>query len=303
MSADKVLVPARPHEIPVGVPLPFALYGRGGALIAPTGYAVPDEQARQRLLQARPYREASGVERDDSAEATTAGSAASDTAGGAEHADPLRALRHNVEAVQLVFQLPGDPDRRTTSAQFFGKLDRQALVVSAPHLGGQRSWHQHEALALTVRMTSGRTVYAFESAVLRASTLPVPHLYLRYPSAARQGAFRGAVRLETSLPAVARMSDARQFGVTIVDISGAGCAVDSDHLLGEVGSGFELVFRTRLSEQSYTITVPVVIRNLPRAGGRGRTRHGLQFGGDAGQLDWHLRLAIKAFIYENLLEG
>lgn len=301
MENDKVLVPARVDDIPVGAPLAFALYGRSGALIAPPGFAVPDEAARAKLLGARPYREATGVARDEPGGASEPVPTA---LGGAEHDDPLHRLRHNVEGVQLVFRLPGDPDKRVVPAGFCGRLGMQSLLVAAPALGGHRSWHQLEGLEVAVRMTAGRTAYVFDSAVQRYSALPSPHLYLRYPVSARRSDFRAAVRLETSLPAVAQMNDARRFGVTIVDLSGAGCAVDSQHLLGELGDRFTLVFRAHLSEGSFTLTVPVVIRNLPKAGARHRMRHGLQFGdGSDDGLEWHLRLAIKAFIYESLLEA
>ena len=171
---DKVLIPARLDDIPVGAALPYSLYGRNGTLLAQQGFPIADEQTRQRLVNAEPYREAQGIGRADAAEGDAAGPR---TLGGTEHKDPLRTLRHNVEAVQLQFQLPGDPDKRTVSAQFCGRLGMQALLVTAPHLGSaHRTWHNFENLPLNVRMTSGRTVYAFESEVLRYAALPLPHL-------------------------------------------------------------------------------------------------------------------------------
>ena len=296
MAASALLVPARPDDVRTGERLAYALYDRDGSLIAPLGYAVRDDATRQRLLDARPYRKAGGIERD-------APKASAGEAGPAEasQADPLGALRHNVESVQLVFRLPGDPDKRTASVQFCGRLGRQALIVSAPHLTGPYSWHHHDGLPMAVRMTSGRTAYAFDSVLLRFAALPAPHMMLRYPDEVRLGAFREAVRLQTALPAVARLADGQHRSVVIADLSGSGCAVDADEPLGEIGSRFELVFRVRLSQESYTLNVPVTVRNLPRA--RGRVRHGVSFGDEMGRLDWHLRLAVKAFIYESLLEG
>jgi hypothetical protein len=67
MTSKAVLVPVDLQEIAVGRQLPWALYGRNGALIAPAGFMVGDEGQRQRVLAVRVFREAPGLERTDDA--------------------------------------------------------------------------------------------------------------------------------------------------------------------------------------------------------------------------------------------
>ena len=73
--------------------------------------------------------------------------------------------------------------------------------------------------------------------------------------------------------------------------------------VGEVGESFTLAFQTGLAEDGAMLVVPVVLRNLPKQHAAGPVTHGLSFGDGKGALDSWLRLTLKAFICENLLEG
>ena len=296
-STARSLVPVRANDIVVGVPMPFSLFSRAGALIVPQGHVVPDAGAHIRLLAVEPYREGTGrAERAGGVPAEVVPSTL-----GVEHPDPMRVVHHNAESVQLTFRLPGDPEPRKATVQLIGKLGQTAIVVSVPPLAGRRDWHALEGLELTARMITGRNAYAFDATVMRFAALPAPHLYLTYPKAARRSPYRGATRLQAAVAGVVRLADGSQVPVVLTDLSSTGCAVDSDFLLGEVGQGLHLTFRARTDDETMQIELPAVIRNRHRLGMRGRLRHGLHFGDAEGCLDRQLRLAIKAFICDALL--
>ena len=295
MTSKAVLVPVDPQDIAVGRQLPWALYGRNGALIAPAGFMVGDEGQRQRVLAVRVFREAPGLERTD--DATTQTEVRPHPG---QTADALSELRHNVEFVQLTYHLKGEVEPATVPVEFIGKVTMQAVVISAPPLPGRQTWRDVEdGFPLSVRMMTGRSAYSFDTLLMRFSALPMAHLFLRYPSAVKHQVLRGAVRLRASVKAIAVLSDGRRQAVLIDNISGDGCGIDTDMTFGEPGETFELVFRIQVRGQGYTLTLPSTIRN--KRSRKGRLVYGIQFGNQSDPLDQSLRLALEAYLYERIV--
>lgn len=317
MITSRLLIPLTIVDLPLSQPLRFSIYSQTGVLLTPRGYELTSLAARERILTAGPFRDANEGTDPDRAAVPQLGSdivpsahpalsaradrAAAQATGKAN--DALPDVTHTVEYVQLIFQAPGELEKRTVAVDFHGKLGVQALIVSAPQFGRQRSWTGLVGMPVTVRLTSSRKVYQFDTVVLGAQPSPAPHLYLRYPESVRHGVFRRAVRLETSLAAVARLADGREILGTIADMSGAGCAFDAAEAVADVGASFALAFQTHLAQQGSMLVVPVVLRNLPKRPTDGPVRHGLSFGDGKEKLDTWLSLTLKAFICESLLEG
>jgi hypothetical protein len=317
MITSRLLIPLTIIDLPLSRPLGFSIYSQTGVLLTPRGYELTSLAARERILTAGPFRDANeglaanqltvpqltsdNVAGVHPSASPVANRGATPSAG--KSGDALPDVTHTVEYVQLIFQAPGELEKRTVAVEFHGKLGVQALIVSAPPLGRQRSWPSLVGMPLTVRLTSSRKVYQFDTVVLGAHTSPVPHVYLRYPEAVRHGVFRRSVRLEAKLPAVARLTDGREVAGTIADMSGAGCAFDADEALAEIGATFTLAFQTHLAHQGSMLVVPVVLRNLPKQPSAGTIRHGLSFGDGKEKLDAWLSMTLKAFICESLLEG
>ena len=84
-------------DIPLGRPLPWAIFLRSGELLAPAGYLIADKASQGRLLQAKPMRAA----RADDAQRTLVDVTDASDGMPKQTSDPLQALKHNVEGIVL----------------------------------------------------------------------------------------------------------------------------------------------------------------------------------------------------------
>jgi len=91
----------------------------------------------------------------------------------------------------LQLTLYGDETRHFVKV--IGYLTGQSLLISTPRIKGQ-AMLLREGQAVTVRLLSGGTVYAFETQILRASLTPYPYLHLVYPKEFESTVVRKAQR-------------------------------------------------------------------------------------------------------------
>ena len=283
-------------DLKVGSRLPWAIYLRSGELLAPTGFAIADEEVRRRLMQAVPVRAANPTDRrQDIIQAE--GPEAEPVA--AENPDPLKALKHNAEGVILTFQLPNDFEPRKVNVDYFGRIPMQSVIVSAPPLGlGTQTWNNFEGMAVTVQVILGRSICLFKTTVLRYSPLPSAHLFLRSPQDAVTKSFRQALRVDAHIPASITMPDGYTVPALITDLSGGGCALASGFILGQAGTRLKMAFRVKLSDKLRVITVPCVIRSIKGKLSQ-QMRYGIEFDEE---VDEPTVLALKSFVYEHLAE-
>lgn len=293
MSTRGSRVPVMPGELRVGMALPWPVYGQNGALIAARGFVIPDEESRQHLMQL-------GVLRDMQRLKIELENEGLDSRYYWSGDDPLAEFRHNVEAVQLTVQLHAFDKSTQLRAEWLGKLPPELLMISAPPLPGNESWRDIEpGYPIGLRLITARTAYRMEVPLLRHITLPAPMLFLRYPTTVDRQQVRQQVRLSTRIKAVAILSPGDQLVVSIVNISGDGCALEAEYPIGDIGQAIDLVFRIELRGRGYTLSLPAIIKNQRR-----RRMHiitGVAFGHLEEPLEESLRLALEAYLYEQLI--
>lgn len=283
-------------DLKVGSKLPWAIYLRSGELLAPTGFAIADEEVRRRLMQAVPVRAANSSDRRQDIVQVDSPDAEPSAP---ENPDPLKALKHNAEGVILTFQLPNDFEPRKVNVEYFGRIPMQSVIVSAPPLGlGTQTWNNFEGMPVTVQVILGRSICLFKTTVLRYSPLPSAHLFLRSPQDAVTKSFRQALRVDAHIPASITMPDGYTVPALITDLSGGGCALASGFILGQAGTRLKMAFRVKLSDKLRVITVPCVIRSIKGKLSQ-QMRYGIEFDEE---VDEPTVLALKSFVYEHLAE-
>jgi len=285
-------VEVQPGELEIGKALPWAVYGRNGVLVAQAGFVVTDESKRKSLLESGLYREPQRLRLELGGTPNIRRDTVND--------DKLSELRQSVEFAQLSIDLRGEPATTVLITEYIGKLNGQAVIVSAPPLPGRHSWRDiDQGTPISLRVLTGRSAYSFESQLLRFVALPVPVLFLRYPSVVRHQQVRSRVRVRTRLKAVALLKDGTRMSVSVDNISGDGCGIDTDMVLGEIGTSFDLLFRIELRGQGYTLTLPALIRNTRVRKGRRIT--GVAFAHENAPMDSSLLFALEAYLYEQII--
>lgn len=284
------------QDLPIGKPLPWAVYVRSGELLAPAGFIVADGTARSRLLMARPVRVAVGDEQNSPL--AVAELDPDDSKKARETPDPLKYLKHNAEGVMLTFKLPGDFEPRTVAVEFYGRIPLQSVIVSAPVLPVGMTWQNFEGTPVSAQIIFGRNLCIFNTTIMRFSGLPSGHLFLRYPHEAATKPFRTALRIDAKIPASITTPEGHAVPALITDISGTGCAIDTGFIIGQAGTLLTVAFRIKVSDKAHVLRVPCVIKSIKGKLSQ-QLRYGLQFGDDA---DEATLLALKSFVYEHLAE-
>jgi hypothetical protein len=285
------------HELQVGAPLPWPIYLRSGELLAPAGFVVNNNDARMRLLQTRPVRQARPGDLD-------LGASPVDGAAGEAQArkahDPLVHLKHNAEGTTLTFKLPGDFEPRVAHVEFYGRLPLQSVIVSAPplRLGNGQTWSDFEGLPMAVQVIFGRNLCVFKTAIMRYASLPGPHLFLRYPQDVASKPFRQALRVDTRIPVSITGEDGHSVPAVIINLSGSGCAIATGFVLGQSGTRLKATFRLKIAGQYHVLTAQCIIRSIKGKLSQ-QMRYGIEFD-DA--TDAATMLTIKSFVYEHLAE-
>jgi hypothetical protein len=285
------------HELQVGSPLPWPIYLRSGELLAPAGFVVGSSDARTRLLQTRPVRQA---QTGDSGLAAALLDAAAEEAMARKQHDPLTHLKHNAEGTTLTFKLPGDVEQRIAHVEFYGRLPMQSLIVSAPplRLGNGQTWSDFEGLPMAVQVIFGRNLCVFKTAMMRYASLPSPHLFLRYPQDAVTKPFRQALRVDTRIPVSITTEDGSSVPAVIINLSGSGCAIATGFVLGQAGTRLKAAFRLKVAEQYHVLTAHCIIRSIKGKLSQ-QMRYGIEFDSTT---DAAAMLTIKSFVYEHLAE-
>jgi hypothetical protein len=87
--------------------------------------------------------------------------------------------------------------------------------------------------------------------------------------------------------------------VLVDNISGDGCGLETETVLGDVGTRFDLLLRIEVLGQAYTATLPCIIRN--RRVRKGRHITGVMFTEPETSMDATLRMALEAYLYEQIV--
>ncbi|MBL6750498.1 MAG: flagellar brake protein [Nevskia sp.] len=202
----------------------------------------------------------------------------------------------------LQLQFAPDEGRPRLQVQVIGLLTGGSVLVTAPT--------EHNSLVLlrdgqgfVARSFLRKRVLAFPCRVLRSCMQPYAYLHLSYPEHLEKVVVRGARRVATSLAASVRQeltggSWSEAAAATLSDLSTSGALLQTALALnsgqGRVRIGTSLPME-QMEEQTVAVDGVVTVAYADTAAD-GR-RYGIRFT----DIDAASKLALRAYVYENLL--
>jgi len=274
-------------ELPVGVPLPWPVFGKNGSMLLNAGGIIPMEDA-QDLLKAGLYRS-----KDESAEDVTRHLSQRKITDKPE----LLGLTTQVESVQIGLLEDGNKERTLFRLEYLGMIPGISLIMSQPQKEN-RLVQVAVGQSVNVNMFISRFVHAFAAQVLCAQKYPKPHIHLSYPDTVKTSVLRSAKRvsLQFSILALLRMGEDFSIPVSIIELSNHGLALLSEYPLGEPGAEIRMSFSVTTGELSHAIRCNGIIRS----GRPLKAQKVYRYGVELLDLVPEQETAIEAFIYHHL---
>ena len=173
---------------------------------------------------------------------------------------------------------PGQP-RRRTEARFCAAIEGKGLMVVPLH-EGQVGAEWADLGELVVSGFTGQYDFSFATRVLGSFSVPFAYVLLAWPAAVEARRVRSALRIATSLPAMAWGSDpASTVPARVLDLSHAGAMLDLAAPLGGHGSRVNVALDLPLDGAAHGLELGGPICHCgPGAAGTG-TRIGIAFEG------------------------
>ncbi|MCK7592338.1 PilZ domain-containing protein [Pseudomarimonas salicorniae] len=189
----------------------------------------------------------------------------------------LRALRLR-PGMFLQAHPPGD-GKRSTEAKFCAAIEGKGLMVVPLH-EGQAGAEWREMAELEVRGFTGQYDYRFSTRVLGSFTVPFAYVLLAWPGKVEGRRVRSALRIATSLPAMAWGSDpSLTVPARVVDLSHAGAMIELGTPLGGSGQRVSLALELPLEGGVHALELSgAICHSGEGAAGQG-TRVGIAFNG------------------------
>lgn len=284
-------------EIPLGKPLPWAIYDRGGRMLFDRGQVLPsrqvlDEHASNGLL----------ADLDASVEAlkTMAGMAvpAEPDERPTEELFPPGGVKPQIwDRVQI--RLLGTDGGKIMYSHLIGYVKGTTIILTLPREG--EHWVSvPEGEVVEVRNLTGNHIYVFRSEVLRVSLGGVPYMHLRYPSQVQRQQLRRAPWAKTNLPVAVTAKDGHRAEGHITNLSSSGAHLTAYSSLGNKDDVLRLAFRVECGTSTAELELGAVIRREVGEGGAGGLlEYGVEFQG----LSDEEALWLKCMVYERIAEG
>jgi c-di-GMP-binding flagellar brake protein YcgR len=281
-------------EIPVGSPLPWAVYDRDGRLLFDRGQVVPSRQvldghAGGGLL----------ADLDASVEALKtmdgqAEPAEPDERPTAELFPPAGVKPQIWDRVQI--RLPDGDGKKVLYSHLVGYVRGTTILLTLPREG--EHWVSvQEGATVEVRNLTGNHIYVFRSEVLRVSLDGVPYMHLRYPAKVMRQQLRRAPWAKTSLAVAITAADGHRADGHITNLSSSGAHLAAHSRLGKAGDALRLAFRAECGESAAELELEAVIRR--EGGEEGLLEYGVEFRG----VSEDEALWLKCMVYERIAEG
>jgi c-di-GMP-binding flagellar brake protein YcgR len=290
------LVPVRKSDVSIGHPLPYSIYDARHKLLLREGNVV-ESMAQLEGLSVR------GLFREQARRAA-AGKGDSNRDKG-EQAAPERSFQLDEIRLQIGDLLQLQSQNEAVQSRYLVRLvgyaRGEAVLVTMPALDDKLVLVR-EGQSFVVRLFSGKSAYAFPASVIKATSVPFPHLHLTYPLSVRGLVVRRSARADVNIIAAVTNASGRSFAATIANISKQGALVVSRAPMGARGENLAVKFRVTVDDLDQYVTVTAVVRTLtPGVAGPGEeasVQHGVEFV----EVPAQDNLALAAFVYQKLLE-
>jgi c-di-GMP-binding flagellar brake protein YcgR len=281
------LVRLKSGDLPVGVPLPWSVFGKNGAMLLNAGGIIPMEDAPA-LLSAGLYRA-----QDESSQPQAAGLA--QRRAGAKPELPGLAIQ--VESVQVAMLEDGNKERSLFRVEFIGRIPDVSLILSQPQREG-RLVPVPVGQNLHVNLFASRFVHTFSGQILCVQRLPAPYMHLSHPDSIKTTVLRSAkrVNLQLGILALLRRGEELSIPVSVIELSSKGLALLSEYPLGEPGASVQISFSVATGKLPQAIRTTGIIRS----GRPLKSQQAYRYGLELTELTPEQQVAIQAFIYQNL---
>lgn len=138
-------------------------------------------------------------------------------------------------------------------AQFLAAIDGKGVMVGPHTTAGATGMKAGEDYV--VRGFTGQYDFSFSGRVIQTFEEPFTYALLAYPSAVKGRLVRRAMRMKTSVPALATPENTPAAAVTLIDVSVAGAMIKSPAQLGAVGSSMTLAFSVDVDKTSANVSL------------------------------------------------
>jgi c-di-GMP-binding flagellar brake protein YcgR len=157
---------------------------------------------------------------------------------------------------RLQVELLSDPARTHYFTALIGHVPGVSVLIRTPAVRGE-AVEVREGEGVLLRAFSGRSVYAFETTVLRTCPLPFPYLHLNYPKLVRANPIRGAERVRVGLKGTALNPEYDPEGIpvgcVVGDLSVTGAQLECPSKLAEKGGRLQIFFGFKLEPNGYEV--------------------------------------------------
>lgn len=159
-----------------------------------------------------------------------------------------------------------------------GYLKGQSVIVT---LSGEQASQLQEGHPLTVRFSSDKRAYAFNTVVRHVASVPFPHVHLAYPQGAHALRERQHERVKINITGYADISDGKSISCVVRDISMGGALITVDGQTGAVNDKLVLTLHVVVNGVEYSLSLDSEIRSVrigaSPTGGAPSVMQGLSF--------------------------
>jgi len=277
-------------EIAIGQPVPWPLYDENRKLLLARGVKLQSVRQLEALMERGLFRVITPVAVPVREEEPDPGQK--------EDIRRLEDIRLGIgDALQMQSRAAGDESRY--HVRLIGFAKGKAVIVTTPVANGQLAMLR-EGQGFVVRLFAGKSVYAFATALQRATSVPFPHLFLEYPREVRGLVVRRGARAKVAI--ICAVSGGSGQAASIIDLSVGGAMLVARQPVADRNAAITISFKVEIHGVEQVLKVPGIVRSIrPEAAPDGsgtRYQHGIQFEG----LDSPTQVALSGFVYQTLFE-
>lgn len=305
MAEPVSLLPIRPSDLALGVPLEQTVYDWHGNVLLASGSVIPSQEQLDNIL-------ANGFVQDESwapvsrrdqvnlpvaAAATATPVARGSDAGQTAQRETIVRMEEVHWAVGEAMTLqPLDKPSVRYAIQLIGFIKNRMLFVSAPAVDGRFEMIR-DGQVFVARAFSGKKAYAFTAAALKSMHSPHPYLLLTYPREVRCTVVRQSARVAVKLIASLGLGQQERVAAgTITDLSMGGASLISKEPMGGKGETGRIKFKVHAADADAYLNLQFILRSVAKEDNEEVYRHGLEFV----DVPARERLVLSAFVHQGL---
>lgn len=186
--------------------------------------------------------------------------------------------------------------------KYLGGLEKKSLICTLPSDDGKIVFIKENS-AFSIRLFSGKNVYAFTSVVEVVYSRPYPHLHFKFPRQVFVGKIRRNQRVDVNIIAAMnnmdRPGDEFRASGRISNISMRGAMFESAKSAGSIGDKIECSFKIKMGAGEAVMAIPGIIRShnkQKRDDGQLINLHGIEFG----DIVFQEKMILQNFIFQCL---